>query len=74
MEPRLPDDLEFAREVIRAEGKAMADMALRLDASFAAAVEMLLSCRGRVVLTGVGKAGLIGQKISATLASTGTPS
>lgn len=68
------DDLEFAREVIRAECRALEDLAAGLGASFNAAVEMLLACRGRVALTGVGKAGLIGQKISATLASTGTPS
>jgi len=68
------DDLVFAREVIRAECRAMEEMSGRLGESFGAGVEAILRCRGRVVVTGVGKAGLIGQKISATLASTGTPS
>ena len=68
------DDLGFARQVIRAEVKAMEEMAERLGDSFREAVDLLVACRGRVVVTGIGKAGIIGQKISATLASTGTPS
>lgn len=70
-----PDDtLRYAREVIEHEARAVASLAARLDSRFARAVEMILACRGRVVVTGMGKPGLVGQKISATLASTGSPS
>jgi arabinose-5-phosphate isomerase len=68
------DDLVFAREVIESEVRALQALAQRLGGEFRRAVELLLGCTGRVVVTGIGKAGLIGQKISATLASTGTPS
>lgn len=66
--------LEYAREVLHHEAHAVRSLVDRIDASFAAAVELLLKCKGRVVITGMGKPWLIGQKISATLASTGTPS
>lgn len=66
--------LADARAVIDAEGKAVLALLERLDGGFCAAVERILSCKGRVVVTGMGKSGLVGQKISATLASTGTPS
>jgi arabinose-5-phosphate isomerase len=66
--------LESARRVLRIEAQALNDLLGRLDASFVRAVELLLSCKGRVVVTGMGKSGLIGRKISATLSSTGTPS
>ena len=65
--------LAEAREVIRIEIEALQAMAERLDASFDAAVEMIYACQGRVVITGMGKSGLICQKIAATMASTGTP-
>ena len=67
-------DIAFAREVVDAEISALNGLRSRLGESFHKAVGLLLSCRGRVVVTGIGKAGIIGQKISATLASTGTPS
>jgi arabinose-5-phosphate isomerase len=66
--------METARRVLRIEAQAIQDVAARLDQSFERAVELLLSCTGRVVVTGMGKSGLIGRKISATLSSTGTPS
>lgn len=65
---------EIARRVLRIEAEAIAGLASRLDERFDAAVDMLLSCQGRVVVTGMGKSGLIGRKIAATLSSTGTPS
>ena len=65
--------LDTARRVLAIESEAVASLASRLDASFEAAVELLLGCRGRVVVTGMGKSGLICQKIAATLSSTGTP-
>jgi arabinose-5-phosphate isomerase len=66
--------VEYAREVIRAEAEAVAQLAPRLNGGFARVVEMVLACTGRVVVTGMGKPGFIAQKISATFASTGTPS
>jgi len=65
---------ETARKVLEIESQAILDLRERLDASFDRAVEILFACQGRVVVTGMGKSGLIGQKISATLSSTGTPS
>jgi len=66
--------LERAREVIRLEARTIAGLELLIGESFARAVGLLLACPGKVVVTGMGKAGLIGQKISSTLASTGTDS
>ena len=66
--------LEIARKVLEIEAKALAELPQRLDQRFVQAVEILFACRGRVVVSGMGKSGLIGQKISATFSSTGTPS
>ena len=66
--------IERAREVVRLEAKTIAALEPRLDARFSEACEEVLRCEGHIVVSGMGKAGLIGQKISATLASTGTPS
>ena len=60
--------------MLEIEAEAIRELLPRLDASFDRAVEMLFACAGRVVVTGMGKSGIIAQKISATLASTGTPS
>jgi arabinose-5-phosphate isomerase len=68
----MPQDI--ARKVLEIEAQAIADLIPRIDSAFDRAVEMLLACRGRVVVTGMGKSGIIAQKISATLSSTGTPS
>jgi arabinose-5-phosphate isomerase len=65
---------EIARKVLEIESRAILELLPRIDADFDRAVELLLACAGRVVVTGMGKSGLIGQKVSATLASTGTPS
>ena len=65
--------LETARRVLRIEAEALGELLLRLDARFEQAVELLLECKGRVVVTGMGKSGLIGRKIAATFSSTGTP-
>jgi arabinose-5-phosphate isomerase len=67
-------DLELARRVLQAEGQGIAALADRLDESFVQAARAIFACPGQVVATGMGKAGLIAQKISATLASTGTRS
>jgi arabinose-5-phosphate isomerase len=66
--------LDTARRVLQIELQAIQDLLARLDASFEHAVDLLFSCKGRVVVTGMGKSGLIARKISATLSSTGTPS
>lgn len=66
--------LETARKVLEIEARALAELPQRLDQRFAKAVDTLYACRGRVIVTGMGKSGLIGQKISATFSSTGTPS
>ncbi|MEO2082650.1 MAG: KpsF/GutQ family sugar-phosphate isomerase [Desulfurobacteriaceae bacterium] len=65
--------VERGKEVIRKEAEALKKLAENLDESFDRAVELLLKTKGRVVLTGVGKSGLICKKIAATLSSTGTP-
>jgi arabinose-5-phosphate isomerase len=62
-----------AQRVIRVEADALEAMAGRIDASFTRAVELILSSTGRVVVCGMGKSGLVGQKIASTMASTGTP-
>ncbi len=65
--------LERGRRVLRMEADAVARTERRLDDSFARAVRLLAGCQGRVIVSGVGKSGLIGRKIAATLTSTGTP-
>ncbi len=67
-------DLERARLTLRLEGQAIAALAQTIGESFQQAVQAIFACQGTVVLTGIGKAGIIAQKISATFASTGTPS
>lgn len=65
--------LALARDVLAIEAAAITRLASRLDDSFSAAVALILACEGRVVVSGMGKSGHIGNKIAATLASTGTP-
>ena len=62
-------DLKFAREVIASEVKALTGLLEHVGDSFQKAVDILFECSGRVIVTGIGKAGIIGQKISGTLAS-----
>ncbi|HWB54388.1 MAG TPA: SIS domain-containing protein, partial [Tepidisphaeraceae bacterium] len=66
--------LQFARSVLDAESAAVQSAAAALDEHFEKAVKLILGCKGAVLVCGVGKAGHIARKISATLASTGTPS
>jgi arabinose-5-phosphate isomerase len=65
--------LQLARDVLTIEAHEITALAARLDASFEAAVGLILQCKGRVVVSGMGKSGHVGGKIAATLASTGTP-
>jgi len=67
-------DMDLARRVLQAEGQAVLRLADQVGQSFAAAAEAVFACSGKVVLTGIGKAGIIAEKVSATLASTGTQS
>ena len=65
--------LQYAREVLQQESHSISEMLQGLDQSFVDACELILACRGRVVVTGMGKSGHVGGKIASTLASTGTP-
>jgi len=77
LQPRISAHTSFigqAREVLLIEAQEVEALAARLDDNFTRAVELILQCQGRVVVSGIGKSGHIGRKIAATLASTGTPS
>jgi arabinose-5-phosphate isomerase len=65
--------IEKGKEVVRIEGREVVDLEQRIGGSFATAVELILTCKGRVIITGVGKSGIIARKIVATMNSTGTP-
>ncbi|MBH0201873.1 MAG: KpsF/GutQ family sugar-phosphate isomerase [Nitrospira sp.] len=71
---RAEESLADGRRVLEIEARAVLALIERLDAKFAKAVQLLVQCKGKVVVSGMGKSGLIGQKIAATLASTGTSS
>lgn len=73
MTKKEPSFCEHGRDVVAVEAKAVAALANRIDEGFVRACELILECKGRVVIVGVGKSGHIGGKIAATLASTGTP-
>ncbi|MFZ2956867.1 MAG: KpsF/GutQ family sugar-phosphate isomerase [Candidatus Ozemobacteraceae bacterium] len=66
--------IESARRVLEAEGDALHALAARLDEGMSTAVDLILTSRGRLIVSGMGKSGLVGRKISSTLSSTGTPS
>ncbi len=66
--------LDIAKETLNIEAKTLSDAAKNLQVDFEEAVEMILACRGKLIVSGVGKSGLIGAKMAATFASTGTPS
>lgn len=68
------DNISVAKEVIKIEADAVSGLINKIDEHFDQAVEAIRSCAGRVIVTGMGKSGLISQKIAATLSSTGTPS
>ena len=70
---RLKNVRLYATRCLEDEAKAILDLIPQLDDNFDKAVEMILNCKGKVVVTGVGKSGHIGAKIAATLSSTGTP-
>ncbi|MGI0026189.1 MAG: SIS domain-containing protein, partial [Nitrososphaera sp.] len=72
MKPGTSDIKNLIREAIQIEAEALEHLLAGVDDAYVDAVKVILAAKGKVVLTGVGKSGLIGQKISATLASTGT--
>ncbi|MBU0700029.1 KpsF/GutQ family sugar-phosphate isomerase [bacterium] len=67
------DIIEQAKETLQIEAQAILNLIDRIDESFVRAVEVLYNCKGRIVVTGMGKSGIIGKKIASTLASTGSP-
>src|SRR5574341_1229730 len=66
-------DIERARRVLKIEAEAILSLRDRIGEGFSQAVDMILICKGKIVITGIGKSGLICQKIASTFASTGTP-
>ncbi|MBM6993806.1 MAG: KpsF/GutQ family sugar-phosphate isomerase [Prevotella sp.] len=72
-EERIALSTEYARRCLNDEAKAIQDLTLQLDENFQRAVSLMYHCRGKIIVTGVGKSGNIGAKIAGTLASTGTP-
>jgi arabinose-5-phosphate isomerase len=71
--PATPRALELAREVLNIEAAAVSALSQRLDDNFLHALDLIMSCRGRVIVSGMGKSGHIARKIAATMSSTGTP-
>jgi len=67
------DIVEEAKRVLRVEAQSLLDLAERIDENFSQTIELLYRCKGKVVLMGMGKSGLVGRKIASTFASTGTP-
>jgi len=65
------NSIAWGRAVVRIEARAVAALESRIGASFASAVDILMNCRGRVIVTGMGKSGIVARKISSTLTSTG---
>ena len=65
---------DYAKEVFSIEAKAIQQLSTHLDGDFDAAIHLILAAKGKLVITGIGKSGLIGRKMAATFASTGTPS
>ena len=70
----MPDVLTLGKKILQRESRSILELAEQLDARFLQAVYRILHCAGSVVVCGIGKAGLVGQKVSATLSSTGSPS
>ena len=67
------NSLDIARKVLKIEADAVFALTEKLNSSFEKAVDMIYQSKGRVVVTGIGKSGLVGKKIASTLSSTGTP-
>lgn len=72
-EERIHQSIDYAKRCLAEEAQAISDLMMQLDDSFTRAVELMYHCRGKIIVTGVGKSGNIGAKIAGTLSSTGTP-
>lgn len=72
MTKRLASSIKRGKEVLLTEAQSLLHLVDKIDANFARAVNMIFACKGRVIITGIGKSGLIGKKIVATMTSTGT--
>lgn len=72
-EQRIKQSIDYAKQCLNDEAQAIRDLTLQLDENFERAVSLMYHCRGKIIVTGVGKSGNIGAKIASTLASTGTP-
>jgi len=72
MDETIAKTIEKGREVVRKEAQTIIELEQRIDAEFARAVDLIANCKGRVIISGMGKSGIIGRKIAATLTSTGT--
>jgi arabinose-5-phosphate isomerase len=70
----MPDSMEIAKNSLQEASQAIRILADKLDENFTHSIDMIMDCRGRIIISGMGKSGHIGRKIAATLASTGTPS
>ncbi|MFH1450270.1 MAG: KpsF/GutQ family sugar-phosphate isomerase, partial [bacterium] len=66
--------LKVAKKVLKIEAEAILNLRKKLSQNFLEAVEVMFLCKGKIIITGVGKSGIIGKKMAATLTSTGTPS
>ncbi|MCI1782053.1 MAG: KpsF/GutQ family sugar-phosphate isomerase, partial [Prevotella sp.] len=73
LEEKMSKVRQVGEQCLRDEAQAILDMIPHMDSNFDKAVDMMYHCKGKVIVTGVGKSGNIGAKIAATLASTGTP-
>ncbi|RMD99780.1 MAG: KpsF/GutQ family sugar-phosphate isomerase [Calditrichaeota bacterium] len=73
LDQKARESIEIGRRVIRIEALAVSALESRIDEKFARAVDLIFQCNGRIIITGVGKSGIIGKKIAATFSSTGTP-
>ena len=69
----MEDSIDIAKKVLKTEAEAVSDLVGKLNSEFGRAIDVIYGSRGKVVVTGMGKSGLVGKKIAATLASTGTP-
>src|SRR5579872_3027481 len=70
----MSNDVEEGRRVLKIEAQSILDVAEKLNGHFTTAVQMVLDCKGKVIVTGIGKSGQVARKMASTMSSTGTPS
>lgn len=69
----MEESIKQAKKILKIEAEAVAALINRIDESFVRGIDILYACTGKIVVSGMGKSGIIGKKIAATLSSTGTP-